>query len=232
MIIYKATNQFTGRVYIGQTKFSLETRVLGHLQSCRSGCLTRLYAAMRKYGEDAFHFEVVEEGIEDADILNERERYWIQQYDSYVEGYNSTLGGEDNPMNYPEGIANHLRAVRSPKFRKEHSLITKRLIAERGFSEQHRQRISESMRGNKNFSGKKLTEQHKAMLLEVRKKKVYCLDFAGNRNDFDSLKEAVAWCQQLPNCPQNLTYEYANNIKRSSKLNTPDKRLGLQWFYK
>lgn len=47
---------------------------------------------MLKYGIDSFTFEIVE--LCSRDQLNEREQYWIQYYNSYLKGYNETLGGE------------------------------------------------------------------------------------------------------------------------------------------
>jgi len=46
---------------------------------------------MRKYGIEHFHIELIEE----TDNPEEREIYWIKQYNSYGSaGYNATLGGD------------------------------------------------------------------------------------------------------------------------------------------
>jgi len=50
-----------------------------------------LYKAFNKYGIENFTFEEIEQV--DNSILDEREKYWIEYYDSYFNGYNSTLGG-------------------------------------------------------------------------------------------------------------------------------------------
>jgi hypothetical protein len=50
-----------------------------------------LYQAFNKYGIENFNFEEIEE-IENS-LLDEREKYWINYFDSYKNGYNSTLGG-------------------------------------------------------------------------------------------------------------------------------------------
>lgn len=47
---------------------------------------------MRKYGIENFHIEQIEEVANDQ--LNEREKYWISYYNTYFDGYNSTLGGD------------------------------------------------------------------------------------------------------------------------------------------
>lgn len=50
--------------------------------------------AIHKYGKSKFHISLLEEvSIEE---LNEREKYWIAYYDSYNNGYNLTLGGQDS----------------------------------------------------------------------------------------------------------------------------------------
>lgn len=49
-----------------------------------------IYRAIRKYGKENFNFEVLEE----TDFPNEREKYYIQLYNTYHNGYNETLGGD------------------------------------------------------------------------------------------------------------------------------------------
>lgn len=50
--------------------------------------------AIHKYGKDKFHISLIEEVS--VEKLNEREKYWITYYDSYNNGYNLTLGGQDS----------------------------------------------------------------------------------------------------------------------------------------
>lgn len=51
--------------------------------------------AIHKYGKDNFIIEQIEQCNQED--LNDREKYWINFYDSYRNGYNSTLGGQDTP---------------------------------------------------------------------------------------------------------------------------------------
>lgn len=53
-----------------------------------------LYKAFQKYGIENFIFEVLEE----CSILelSEKEKYYIEKFDTYFNGYNMTAGGEDN----------------------------------------------------------------------------------------------------------------------------------------
>lgn len=48
--------------------------------------------AILKYGKENFTIEVLEDC--DVTILNEREKYYINLYNSYKEGYNCTEGGQ------------------------------------------------------------------------------------------------------------------------------------------
>lgn len=92
--IYKITNDVNGKVYIGQTSFSIEKRFKQHLKEYKKErCEKRpLYSAIRKYGPEHFHIEMIEE----TDQPLEREKYWIKYYNSYgnKNGYNATMGGD------------------------------------------------------------------------------------------------------------------------------------------
>lgn len=95
MFIYKATSATTGKVYIGQSSQTLQERINQH----NSHALNHQYNyhfhnAIKKYGVDDFTYEIIEDGIKTIEELNQREKFWIAEYDSYYEGYNSTLGGD------------------------------------------------------------------------------------------------------------------------------------------
>lgn len=92
--IYKITNKQTGKVYIGKTLDTIEERWKEHLRDYKKRrCEKRpLYNSMNFYGPEVFTIEQVEEC--QPNVLNEREIYWIAQYDSYYNGYNGTKGGD------------------------------------------------------------------------------------------------------------------------------------------
>ena len=92
--IYKITNLINGKIYIGKTTSSIEERWKEHIHSInRDNIKNRpLYKAINKYGIKNFSIEKIEEV--QADILSEREIYWINFYDSFKTGYNATLGGD------------------------------------------------------------------------------------------------------------------------------------------
>ena len=93
--IYKIENQINHKVYIGQTIKSLNKRFSQHKNNYTKPYFSQihLYRAFKKYGIENFSFEKIER-VNDED-LDEREKYWIAYYNSYENGYNSTLGGRD-----------------------------------------------------------------------------------------------------------------------------------------
>lgn len=93
--IYKVTNTINGKVYVGQTTRDVSSRWKNHISEARyprQQDNSILHKAMRKYGENAFAVEELEQC--DNDMLDDREQYWIQQYDSANVGYNISLGGK------------------------------------------------------------------------------------------------------------------------------------------
>lgn len=92
--IYKYTNLINNKIYIGQTKSSLEQRDKKHLQQLDDG--TYFHRAIKKYGRNNFSLELVEENIPYY-LLDNREKYWIDYFDSFYttgKGYNLTQGGQ------------------------------------------------------------------------------------------------------------------------------------------
>lgn len=90
--IYQITNDVNNKIYIGKTEFPIEKRFKEHCSDAfRKGKEKRpLYAAMRKYGVEHFHIELIEE----TNNPEEREIYWIEKKKSFKYGYNATLGGD------------------------------------------------------------------------------------------------------------------------------------------
>lgn len=91
--IYKITNKVNNKIYIGQTIKTVEKRFQQHKNNSNKPYFSQivLYKAFNKYGIDNFICEQIEEVPNE--LLDEREKYWIEYYDSYFNGYNSTLGG-------------------------------------------------------------------------------------------------------------------------------------------
>ena len=93
MIIYKATNNINGKVYIGQTIRTLQLRKKEHFRDAKK-CNHSFANALNKYGEENFYWMVLNE-CDDINLLNRLEDYYISCYDSMnrEKGYNLTSGG-------------------------------------------------------------------------------------------------------------------------------------------
>lgn len=115
-VIYKAVNKINGKSYIGQTN-NLKRRIKEHIKQ-KDG--TAFHAAIVKYGEKNFDWEVIEECPEEE--LNDREIYWIAYFDTYNNGYNATRGGQwrnglvkwqkENPDKARQNGINSLKRIR------------------------------------------------------------------------------------------------------------------------
>jgi uncharacterized protein YerC len=72
----------------------------------------KLYKAMAKYGTSNFYVELLEDNIEYKN-LDKKEIYWIEQYDSYKNGYNSTPGGDGKVINKIQNIEEIVELLKS-----------------------------------------------------------------------------------------------------------------------
>ena len=91
--IYIIKNTVNDKVYIGQTHVSIKLRFQNHLSAARRGLDYIIGKAIRKYGEDKFYVELLEECL--IEELNEREKYWIAFFKATDNrfGYNMSIGG-------------------------------------------------------------------------------------------------------------------------------------------
>ena len=88
--IYMIRNKKTGQIYIGQSK-NIEKRWLQHNN------ISDIDFDMRKYGIDEFSFVVLEE-LDTYKERLEREKYWINYWNSRENLYNKT--GVDELMSH------------------------------------------------------------------------------------------------------------------------------------
>ena len=101
--IYKITNLINGKIYIGKTTYTIKCRWQQHVSASKTNPDKQdynylLHKAIRKYGENNFSVETLEE-VPEGQNLSSREIYWIDFYKSCVleeenNGYNMTYGGE------------------------------------------------------------------------------------------------------------------------------------------
>lgn len=94
--IYKITNILDNKLYIGQTKNSLEERWRCHLKKT-SNC-RYLSSAIKKYGINNFKFQLI--CISFDENLDEIEKEYIKKFNCLVpNGYNLREGGNTSKHN-------------------------------------------------------------------------------------------------------------------------------------
>lgn len=109
-IIYKIENLLTHEVYIGQTTelqgFNGRYRSKGvgiervynyHNSRRNSGVYYNhhLLKSIEKYGFDMFVVDEIFDIALTFDELNDKEAFYVKQFDSYYNGYNQTFGGDN-----------------------------------------------------------------------------------------------------------------------------------------
>jgi group I intron endonuclease len=89
-IIYLIINKQNGHKYVGQTTQPMNKRWQQHIQEALRMSDKPLHCAMRKYGNHNFMIKELDEC--DKSLLDQREQYWIEQYNTFnsSEGYNAT----------------------------------------------------------------------------------------------------------------------------------------------
>jgi len=160
--IYLITNLINQKKYVGITKKTIEERWQDHIKTAKKR--RKKYAvhnAILKYGLENFSIVLLEEN----DNV-EREMFWIEQHDSYNNGYNLTKGGDGT-----NGITVTIeeREKRSIRAKEKHK---EKVIGMHGkkHSEETKQKIHEShkllnrTKDNNPMFGKKHSEETKQKL--------------------------------------------------------------------
>lgn len=80
-----------GKKYIGITKTNVEKRWNNGFGYSSQ---PKMAKAINKYGWDNVKHEVLAVGLT-KELANQLEQYYIAKYDSFVNGYNSTIGGDN-----------------------------------------------------------------------------------------------------------------------------------------
>ena len=108
-VIYKHTLltecEHKGWSYIGQTCMDVPEARWGKNGEGYSSQL--FFRAIEKYGWDSFSHEILEEGIQTLEEANERERFWIDYYHTWINddlcaGYNVDHGGTGQGLHSQE----------------------------------------------------------------------------------------------------------------------------------
>lgn len=113
--IYAIHNIINDKYYIGQAK-DIHLRWIQHRSrlKCQTHENLHLQAAYNKYGKENFEYLVVEECEEVQ--LNDKEIRYIEEYDSYYNGYNQDKGGVGcTGYKHTEEEIAKMRLIQNPK---------------------------------------------------------------------------------------------------------------------
>ena len=97
--IYKITNKINHKIYIGQSN-DIKRRFQEH-QTVGEKSRIPVDVAIQKYGKDNFLYEVLEECS--VSELNKKETYWITKLDAISNGYNCSIGGDQQSIGENNG---------------------------------------------------------------------------------------------------------------------------------
>ena len=196
-IVYLVINKVNNKTYVGQTVKSLSVRKASHKHAAfykrKHNSNNKFYNAIRKHGWDNFEWYILD-SASNIDDLNMLEMHYIDKFQSYYEGYNSTFGGghelgKKMPKWTPERKAQHILKQTGRVCSEE----SKRLMSEnnpmRGkFGADHpkfgkampdsaKQAISKSMAGiNHPFYGKKASKETIEKRVSKLRKPIVCLE--------------------------------------------------------
>ena len=147
--VYKHTSP-TGKVYIGITSQNPERRWRKDGSGYRYN--TKFMNAIRKYGWNNFEHEVLFENLTEEDAL-EIEKDLIQKYNSYRNGYNSSLGGDYG--GYTEEVKNKISNS----------------VKELWKNDEYRKHMSEAHKGIATSLGHKHSEETKKKMSQIVKER-------------------------------------------------------------
>ena len=148
--IYKITCIPNQKVYVGQSS-DLTRRIKDHRRKLRNGNHDNVYlqSAFYYYGSENIKIEIIENLEKDSQILFEREKYWIEFFQSTnrEKGFNLREGGFHAPISneQKEKIRNSLKG-RMPT---EVNIEARIAGAKKPCSEEKKRKIGDSNKGKK-----------------------------------------------------------------------------------
>jgi len=236
MIIYKIENKVTGKVYIGQTRRTLEQRFKEHINAAERGEDFYIGQAIRKYGKSNFECSIIDE-VDNLDDLNKLEQYYIHKYESDTKGYNLAPGGYSNTMDSDKVKIHHDEVMRTDEVRNKISQTLKKRILEEGRRDEYLrnlrtgfQRYLKSNKFKEDCKKRHLSPEHYKALNDAKNKSVYCIDIDGNEvASFSRVKDAAIWWMNSGYKVKSYD-QLMDRIKESSKNNKYIH--GLKWIYR
>lgn len=211
--IYKITSP-SSKIYIGQSTNWVKRFKYYEKLECKGQ--SKLYNSLQKYGFENHIFEIIEECSEE--LLNEREIYWIQYYNSINEGLNIKEGGIGGKWNdeMKQKLSNKLKNRDISVWK--HKIYTKKRNDKIGIknknkiiSEETKQKISKNSTGVSRNKGRIQSNEEKQKRSNIRK------GYKPTQNHIDNMKQGMLGknTKKIICIDNNTTY---SSIREASKI--------------
>ena len=249
-IIYKFTNNINGHSYIGQT-INPKSRYQDHVGRVKKN--TGLDTAIAKYGAENFSYEVLYETPElpcsqVKDLLNEKEIYYINKYDTYNNGYNQTLGGKgtvgmscsEKSKEFRKWYNAHRNELLSDETREKlrrnailnkdklHSVEARKKMSDKNIfiqkSEESIQKMKDSLKGRSTRQGVKINLYENNKLIKQFDSRKECFAYFEKQISKSTIKNMLAnniVCKKYP----IYRLEYADNKDHHVKQNMQGQKI-------
>jgi group I intron endonuclease len=211
----------TSKKYIGITEKGLDHRINQHLNNVKNGCKKskKFYNSIKKYKIENFIIGIIEECHINCSF--EMEKYYIEKYDTYHNGLNSTLGGEgtsgwkhteEAKIKIREKRKNqiiteeHKEKLRAYRHTEEWKINQSNRMIGRVVNDETRKKISESQKGR---IGKPMSEESKRKISDKLK---------GKSKDQEHT-------QKIKNSKQGIRW-WSNGIENKMSKESP----GEEWY--
>lgn len=180
--IYKLLNLVTQKCYIGSA-LNIGDRIDSHWGMLNRGShhSKRLQRSWDKHGGDSFAVNVVEI-VEDVEFLVEREQFWIDHFDSYKHGYNSSpTAGSQLGYKHTEQSKERMSVARRGVSRKPHSPETLEKLSAAAKKRGIPSSVIEA--ATLKNTGRPLTPEHRAKISAANKGMVFDKEVVAKRSE-------------------------------------------------
>lgn len=242
--VYLVTNKVNNKKYVGITKRDVKIRIKEHFSIQKSNERnTKFTNAILKYGKENFVVQILEDNIPD-ELAEEKEIYYIKQYDSYKNGYNSTEGG-NGTVGYI--FTNEVREKMSNSWNREKIITPERnkkisnALKGRKLTEEHKQKLRDNWKEyykthDNHFKGKKHSEESKNKMRENSYK--YSVEMLDKNTEellktFNTVNDACIWIKETQNrkTPLGTIYFRITIFMRGKCKDGSHAIYGYKWRY-
>ena len=243
------------KYYIGQTVKTIKGRAGKDGSQYITNPKSKMAKAVNKWGWEAFEVEILEQNIDTIEELNKLEIYYIGLYDSYNNGYNSTLGGEGqlgrkaSPQTLKKLRESHLGQKpwnkglpATVETRQKMSEAKKKLVGEKHpkygthISEEHKEKLRQNAKINPNYGmrGKKQKPETIEKIRQSNKgrwKQVYCNELEMSFENISVASKYVAKLCNIKPSTSNLVACCTGKRKSYGSIYKDNKKICLTWKY-